>query len=87
MANGHRPSAVFVHQTRELGLHCDECGWYGGSFRDKSGRDERITAKWQTHIDYVANGSVIEHGRYSNVDKGICKCVRCMIAWRSVTAA
>lgn len=86
MANGHRPSAVFVHQTRDLGLHCDGCRWSGGSFRDRAGRDERIAAKWQAHLDRVATGAVIKHGKPANVDQGICKCVTCMIAWRKVQA-
>lgn len=73
---------VFVHETRVTGLHCDDCGWYGGSFKPGRWSEKHMAEAWAKHAEYVQAGGVIEHGKAANVDEGICKCVRCSIEWR-----
>ncbi|HEY1394987.1 hypothetical protein [Roseateles sp.] len=81
---GHTFTVVYVHQTRSMGLHCEEDGWFGGSFRPDRWRDKHMTEAWQKHLDHAATGAVIEHGRAENVTEKICVCVTCSIAWRQV---
>ncbi|GIH07389.1 hypothetical protein Rhe02_54560 [Rhizocola hellebori] len=81
---GHNSSLVYVHQTKVTGLHCEDCGWYGGSFR----RDFKIGEKdmrkaWAKHVAFVQEGGVIEHELASNVGEGICLCTRCSLPWRA----
>jgi hypothetical protein len=84
---GHMSGLVYVHQTKMIGLHCggeqeDGCGWFGGSFHPGRWREKHMREAWQRHVDLMTAGGVIEHGRASNVDKKVCQCGRCMIAWR-----
>lgn len=80
---GHNSNIVFVHQTKESGLHCHDCQWSDGVTYKLTKKDERrMRASWRRHAAFVQGGGVIEHGRPSNVDSGICSCVRCAFEWR-----
>jgi len=83
---GHNSTLVYVHETKVTGLHCEDCRWYGGSFKGRWA--EKHTAEaWQAHVEFVQAGGVIEHGIAANVDAGTCKCVSCMIPWRMARTA
>jgi hypothetical protein len=81
-APGHTASIVYVHQTRGMGLHCSEDGWYGGGFRPDRWRDKHMAEAFKRHLDHAATGATITHGLAANVDAKICQCVRCSIPWR-----
>lgn len=82
---GHNSSLVYVHQTKVTGLHCEECGWSGGSFRrDLKKGEKAMKAAWTGHVAFVQAGGALTHGVASNVESGICKCVTCSIAWRGL---
>lgn len=78
---GHHSLIVYVHETKDRGLHCEDCGWYGGGFKGRwVGRQMGKT--WQKHADFVQAGGVVTHGRAANVEQDACRCVTCEIAWR-----
>lgn len=81
---GHTAHIVYIPETRDMGLHCDEDGWFAGGKIGKPGRwrDKHMAEAWQKHLDHAATGAVIVHERPENVDEGICQCVRCLIPWR-----
>lgn len=79
---GHTATIVYVHQTRGMGLHCHEDGWYGGGFRPDRWRDKHMAEAFKRHVQHAATGATITHGLAANVTDKICLCVTCSIAWR-----
>ncbi len=78
---GHRAWTVYVYETKDEGLHCHDCGWYGGSFKGRWAEKHKEQA-WEQHLTFVEAGGVIEHGVAENVRQKVCECVTCKIAWR-----
>lgn len=81
---GHNSLIVYVHQTRQTGLHCDDCGWFAGSRVGRPGRwrEKHMREAWDRHIAHAATGAVLVHGTAANVTEKVCHCVTCMIAYR-----
>jgi hypothetical protein len=78
---------MHTHQTGGRGLHCDEDGWFGGSFRPGRWREKNMRDAWQLHLAHAATGAVLVHGTAANVADKVCACVRCSIASRTEHAA
>ena len=83
---GHTAHTVYIIETRQIGLHCDEDGWFGGSFRPDRWREKHMREAWDRHVAHAATGAVIKHGLASNVAEKICVCVSCSIASRAERA-
>jgi hypothetical protein len=73
---GHISVIVHVAETGSYGLHCGDCGWFGGRFFGRWA-ETRMSKAWAEHATFVIRGGVIEHAHPMCWPAGICLCPRC----------
>lgn len=74
---GHNSVIVRVNETRDCGLHCEECGWRARGFRAGQWQETRMIKAWAEHQRFIEAGGVIEHGHPMCVPARICFCYSC----------